>query len=40
MLMTYRGGTGDHYDWHIDVGEGKSGTRHVIVGWVHGPSFR
>jgi PKHD-type hydroxylase len=96
QLMTYRSGTGDHYDWHIDVGEAKSasrklgftvqlsasheyeggdlefhalssdreafrrkgimlvfpafwlhrvtpvtrGTRHVIVGWIHGPSFR
>lgn len=96
ILLTYRGASGDHYDWHIDVGEGKTasrklgftvqlsasseyeggdlefrtvsadretfrrkgmmlvfptfwlhrvtpmirGTRHVIVGWVHGPSFR
>jgi predicted 2-oxoglutarate/Fe(II)-dependent dioxygenase YbiX len=98
MLLTYRGRdvSGDHYDWHIDVGQGQSasrklgfsvqlsasdeyeggdleflnlssdregfrrkgmllvfpaflvhrvtpvtkGTRHVIVGWVHGPSFR
>jgi PKHD-type hydroxylase len=96
MVMTYRDNTGDHYDWHIDVGEGKTasrklsftvqlsasaeyeggdlelravsadratfrrkgmmlvfptfmlhrvtpitkGTRQVIVGWVHGPSFR
>jgi PKHD-type hydroxylase len=95
MLMTYRA-TGDHYDWHVDVGRGKTasrklgftvqlsasseydggdlefhsvspdreafrrkgmmlvfpaywlhrvtpitkGIRHVIVGWVHGPSFR
>jgi PKHD-type hydroxylase len=95
-LMTYRGGSGDHYDWHIDVGRGNTasrklgftvqlsdgaeyeggdlefhalaadrqafrrkgmmlvfpafwlhrvapltgGTRHVIVGWVPGPSFR
>jgi predicted 2-oxoglutarate/Fe(II)-dependent dioxygenase YbiX len=96
MLLTYRGTAGDHYDWHMDVGRGKSasrklgftvqlsasseyeggdlefhaipadregfrrkgiilvfpsfllhrvtpttkGTRQVIVGWVHGPSFR
>jgi predicted 2-oxoglutarate/Fe(II)-dependent dioxygenase YbiX len=95
MLMTYRA-SGDHYDWHVDVGEGASasrklgftvqlsasteyeggdlefhgfvsdregfrrkgtllvfpaftlhrvtpvtkGTRRVIVGWIHGPSFR
>jgi predicted 2-oxoglutarate/Fe(II)-dependent dioxygenase YbiX len=96
MLLTYRGSSGDHYDWHVDVGRGSSasrklgftvqlsasseyeggdlefhslvsdregfrrkgmmlvfpaywvhrvtpttkGTRQVIVGWVHGPSFR
>jgi predicted 2-oxoglutarate/Fe(II)-dependent dioxygenase YbiX len=96
MLLTYRGAAGDHYDWHMDVGRGKSasrklgftvqlsdsaeyeggdlefhgipadregfrrkglilvfpsfllhrvtpttkGTRQVIVGWIHGPSFR
>lgn len=96
MLLTYRGASGDHYDWHIDVGENQTasrklgftvqlsasseyeggdlefhrlspdreafrrkgmllvfpafwlhrvtpmtrGTRSVIVGWVHGPSFR
>jgi PKHD-type hydroxylase len=96
QLMTYRSGSGDHYDWHIDVGEAKAasrklgftvqlshsheyeggdlefhalspdreafrrkgimlvfpafwlhrvtpvtkGYRHVIVGWIHGPSFR
>ena len=96
MLLTYRGASGDHYDWHIDVGQGASasrklgftvqlsasteydggdlefhgfssdregfrrkgmllvfpafslhrvspmtrGTRQVVVGWVHGPSFR
>jgi PKHD-type hydroxylase len=96
MLLRYRGASGDHYDWHVDVGQGHSasrklgftvqlsasaeydggdlefhsvssdregfrrkglllvfpafllhrvtpitkGTRHVIVGWVHGPSFR
>jgi predicted 2-oxoglutarate/Fe(II)-dependent dioxygenase YbiX len=26
MLLTYRG-SGDHYDWHIDVGEGESASR-------------
>jgi PKHD-type hydroxylase len=96
QLLTYRGGTGDHYDWHIDIGMENTasrklgftvqlsasseydggdlefhsvqvdreafrrkgtmlvfptywlhrvspltrGTRRVIVGWVHGPSFR
>jgi len=96
MLLSYRGTIADHYDWHVDIGRGKTasrklgftvqlstsaeyeggdlefhgipsdreafrrkglmlvfpafwlhrvtpitkGTRHVIVGWVHGPSFR
>jgi PKHD-type hydroxylase len=96
IFLTYRGNSSDHYDWHVDIGEGstasrklgftvqlsaadeyeggdlefhafpsdrgafrrkgmllvfpafwlhrvtpmKRGTRHVIVGWVHGPSFR
>jgi PKHD-type hydroxylase len=96
MLLSYRGASADHYDWHIDVGQGQSasrklgftvqlsasaeydggdlefhsvssdregfrrkgmllvfpafllhrvtpmtkGTRDVIVGWVHGPSYR
>jgi predicted 2-oxoglutarate/Fe(II)-dependent dioxygenase YbiX len=96
MLLTYRGNSGDHYAWHVDIGDGSTasrklgftvqlsasdeyeggdlefhnfpadrsafrrkgmllvfpafwlhrvtpmtrGTRRVIVGWVHGPSFR
>jgi len=95
-LMRYEGSRQDHYDWHVDIGQGpnasrklsfslqlsdsttyqggglefmnipsgsaeirrqgtlvifpaywphritpmQSGTRHVLVGWVHGPSFR
>jgi len=96
MLLSYRGASGDHYDWHIDIGGGctasrklgftvqlsasseyvggdlefrtiagdreafrrkglmlvfpaywlhrvtpvTKGNRQVIVGWIHGPSFR
>jgi predicted 2-oxoglutarate/Fe(II)-dependent dioxygenase YbiX len=27
IFLTYRGGSNDHYDWHVDIGEGSTASR-------------
>jgi len=31
MLRSYRGTIADHYDWHVDIGRGKTASRKLLT---------